>query len=130
MKLIDVVPAMEEELNTRDMFSAEMVNHLTYTRNFYLLEKNGNKKITSKKITLTALQNFMDLTNYEAFILDEEESINAIEKLNINTKASKPIEKIEVIEKPKSKKVKAPAPKAVEKESKKVESKSKKKSDK
>lgn len=81
MKLINVTKKMDEKLNTRDMFAHEMISHLSYTRNFYMLTKNNKKVMTNKKVTLITMQNAMDLTSYEAFILNEEEALSALSEL-------------------------------------------------
>lgn len=81
MKLIDITSDMENKLSSKRSFSNEMVNHLKYTQNFYLLIKGNKKVMTNKKITLISLQSFMDLREHEAFVLLEDEALEALKVL-------------------------------------------------
>lgn len=119
MKLVKTTKAMENELKIKEQFSEELAIYLSYTRKFYLLKKEGVNEMTSEKVTLEHLQARMDLTDYAAYILDDNEAIKALEKSTIKTEAvpktkvapstkksasSKSVKKNNSKEKPKAKK--------------------------
>lgn len=74
MKLIKLDNKKVNKVKSLNEFSVEQEDILTYTKNFYILEKDNNFHLTNEDVTLKQLQNYMNLRDYIAYTLDSEEA--------------------------------------------------------